>query len=124
MPVFCRRTNRIRRSLKCVIGLTRWRTFLWCRTSCSGWKPARKPRRNSPRFCTELNHPNIGVNFDPANMILYDKGDPVKALHVLAPWMRQVHIKDAKRTKIPGTWGEEVAGRLRRGGLARRFFRR
>jgi len=56
----------------------------------------------------KLNHPNIGVNFDPANMIMYDKGDPVKALHVLAPWIRQVHIKDAKRTKIPGTWGPEV----------------
>ena len=56
----------------------------------------------------KLNHPNIGVNFDPANMILYDKGDPVKALHVLAPWIRQVHIKDARRTKVPGTWGEEV----------------
>jgi sugar phosphate isomerase/epimerase len=55
-----------------------------------------------------LNHPNIGVNFDPANMILYDKGDPVNALHVLAPWIRQVHIKDAKRTKVPLTWGEEV----------------
>lgn len=56
----------------------------------------------------KLNHPNIGVNFDPANMILYDKGDPVKALRTLAPWIRQVHIKDAVRTKVPGTWGEEV----------------
>jgi len=56
----------------------------------------------------KLNHPNIGVNFDPANMIMYDKGDPVKALHILAPWIRQVHIKDARRTKIPGTWGPEV----------------
>ena len=56
----------------------------------------------------KLNHPNIGVNFDPANMIMYDKGDPVKALHTLAPWIRQVHIKDAKRTQIPGTWGPEV----------------
>jgi len=56
----------------------------------------------------KLNHPNIGVNFDPANMIMYDKGDPVKALHTLAPWVRQVHIKDAKRTKVPGTWGQEV----------------
>ena len=56
----------------------------------------------------KLNHPNIGVNFDPANMILYDKGDPVRALHTLAPWIRQVHIKDARRTKVPGTWGEEV----------------
>ena len=56
----------------------------------------------------KLNHPNIGVNFDPANMLLYDKGDPVKALRTLAPWIRQVHIKDAKRTQVPGTWGEEV----------------
>jgi len=56
----------------------------------------------------KLNHRNIGVNFDPANMILYDKGDPVQALSVMAPWVRQVHIKDARRTKIPGTWGEEV----------------
>lgn len=56
----------------------------------------------------KLNHPNIGVNFDPANMILYDKGDPAKALHTLAPWVRQVHIKDAIRTKVPGTWGQEV----------------
>jgi sugar phosphate isomerase/epimerase len=56
----------------------------------------------------KLNHPNIGVNFDPANMLLYDKGDPVKALHTLAPWIRQVHIKDARRTQVPGTWGDEV----------------
>ena len=55
-----------------------------------------------------LNHPNLGVNFDPANLILYGKGDPVAALRVLAPWVRQVHIKDARRTRQPGTWGEEV----------------
>lgn len=55
-----------------------------------------------------VNYRNVGVNFDPANMILYDKGDPVEALRVLAPWLKQVHIKDAVRTKIPGTWGEEV----------------
>ncbi|HWD18402.1 MAG TPA: sugar phosphate isomerase/epimerase family protein [Verrucomicrobiae bacterium] len=56
----------------------------------------------------QLNHPNIYVNFDPANMIMYDKGDPVKALKTLAQWIRQVHIKDAKRTTAPGTWGAEV----------------
>ncbi|GIX50213.1 MAG: hexulose-6-phosphate isomerase [Limisphaera sp.] len=59
-------------------------------------------------FLTRLNRPNLGVNFDPANMILYDKGDPVQALRVLAPWLRQCHLKDARRTRVPGTWGEEV----------------
>jgi L-ribulose-5-phosphate 3-epimerase len=52
--------------------------------------------------------PNVGVNFDPANMILYDKGDPVDAVRVLGPWIRQVHLKDANRTRTPGTWGKEV----------------
>jgi len=60
-------------------------------------------------FFTALNRPDVGVNFDPANMILYDKGDPVEALRVLSPWLRQVHIKDATRTRVPGTWGAEVA---------------
>jgi L-ribulose-5-phosphate 3-epimerase len=59
-------------------------------------------------FLEELNHPSVGVNFDPANMILYDKGDPVEAVRVLAPWIRHLHVKDATRTKQPGTWGSEV----------------
>ena len=57
---------------------------------------------------SKLDCPNVGVNFDPANMILYDKGDPIEALRILQSWIRQVHIKDAKRTRTPGTWGEEV----------------
>jgi len=56
----------------------------------------------------KLKRQNVGVNFDPANMILYDKGDPIAALRTLGRWIRAVHIKDARRTKVPGTWGEEV----------------
>jgi sugar phosphate isomerase/epimerase len=59
-------------------------------------------------FLKKLDRQNVGVNFDPANMILYDKGDPVAALRTLGPWVRQCHLKDAVRTKTPGTWGEEV----------------
>jgi len=60
------------------------------------------------RFLKELNHPAIGVNFDPANMILYDKGNPIEAVKVLAPWIKHIHIKDANQTTKPGTWGAEV----------------
>ncbi len=56
----------------------------------------------------QLAHPNVGVNFDPANMILYGMGDPVSALTELAPWVVQVHVKDARPTHTPGTWGTEV----------------
>ena len=51
---------------------------------------------------------NVGINFDPANMILYGKGDPVAAIPLLAPWIAHVHVKDAIASKTPGTWGEEV----------------
>jgi len=56
----------------------------------------------------ELDRPDVGVNFDPANMILYGMGDPIPSLKQLAPCVRQVHIKDATATNTPGTWGEEV----------------
>ncbi len=59
-------------------------------------------------FLKELGRAAVGVNFDPANMLLYDKGDPIAALRVLSPWLKQCHIKDAKKTRQPGTWGEEV----------------
>ena len=55
-----------------------------------------------------LDRPTLSVNFDPANMVLYDKGDPIDALRTLGPWIGQVHIKDGIRTKVPGEWGEEV----------------
>lgn len=59
-------------------------------------------------FLETLDHSSLGVNFDPANMILYDKGDPIEAVRILAPWIRHIHIKDGVRTKQPGTWGDEV----------------
>ncbi|RPG14789.1 MAG: sugar phosphate isomerase/epimerase [Phycisphaera sp. TMED9] len=56
----------------------------------------------------ELDHENVGVNFDPANMILYGMGDPVDALRLLADHVVQIHAKDAMTTETPGTWGAEV----------------
>jgi sugar phosphate isomerase/epimerase len=60
------------------------------------------------RTLDDLQCPNLKVNFDPANMILYDKDDPVAAVELLGPDIRSVHMKDAIRTKRPGTWGDEV----------------
>jgi len=60
------------------------------------------------RFMTEMNHKAMGVNFDPANMILYGKGKPLEAIEILIPWVRHVHIKDAIASPVPGQWGKEV----------------
>jgi len=56
----------------------------------------------------ELDRPNVGVNFDPANMILYDMGDPVEAIEKLAPRVLQIHIKDALPPLHADSWGEEI----------------
>lgn len=51
---------------------------------------------------------DVGVNFDPANMILYGTSDPTEALRALAPRVRQAHIKDAAWATTRGEWGTEV----------------
>ena len=56
----------------------------------------------------ELRDDDVGVNFDPANIILYGMGDPVEAAATLAPHIRQLHVKDAIPTDVPGEWGTEV----------------
>lgn len=56
----------------------------------------------------ELGEVGVGVNFDPANMILYGSGDPIAALRTLRPFVRQVHLKDAVSAGTPGEWGTEV----------------
>jgi sugar phosphate isomerase/epimerase len=60
------------------------------------------------RTLDDLRCPNLKVNFDPANMLLYDMGDPLRAVELLGPDIRSVHVKDANRPTTPGQWGEEV----------------
>jgi sugar phosphate isomerase/epimerase len=56
----------------------------------------------------QLDRPTAGVNFDPANLLLYGMDEPVGALRALAGRVRQVHVKDARRPRTPGRWGDEV----------------
>jgi len=49
------------------------------------------------KFIQDVDRPNLRINFDPANMILYGTGDPIAALDVLGPLVVSVHAKD-------GTW--------------------
>jgi sugar phosphate isomerase/epimerase len=60
-------------------------------------------------FLHDVQSPNVFINFDPANMILYGLGDPIGAIATLAPFIRHVHVKDATPSAKPGVdWGEEV----------------
>lgn len=60
------------------------------------------------RTLDDLKAPSLKVNFDPANMLLYDMGDPIRAVEILGTDIRSVHAKDARRPTTWGAWGEEV----------------
>ena len=53
-----------------------------------------EPAKVLLRFIEDVDRPNLRINFDPANMILYGTGDPVEALDVLAARVVSVHCKD------------------------------
>ena len=84
----------------------------WIRDECAKYgvtlilESGQETAEDLAKFLAKV--PGVGINLDPANMILYDKGRPMEALRTLRPWIRQIHVKDACRTKVPGTWGDEV----------------
>lgn len=53
-----------------------------------------EPAKVLLQFIEDVNRPNLKINFDPANMILYGTGDPIEALGVLAGRVISVHCKD------------------------------
>ena len=61
------------------------------------------------RFLGDVDRPNLFVNFDPANMVLYGSGEPLEALKKVGQYVKSVHCKDALWSDLPGdTWGSEV----------------
>jgi sugar phosphate isomerase/epimerase len=60
-------------------------------------------------FLNDVGRPNLGINFDPANMILYGTGDPIEALGILGSRVISVHCKDGDWPEPgkPGALGEE-----------------
>ncbi len=60
-------------------------------------------------FLRDVDRPNLRINFDPANMILYGSGDPIEALRTLAPYVVSVHAKDGDwpLAGVPGALGKE-----------------
>jgi sugar phosphate isomerase/epimerase len=59
------------------------------------------------QFIQHVGRDNLGVNFDPANMILYGSGEPIEALGVLGRYVYGAHAKDGTWPKQPGELGEE-----------------
>lgn len=68
-----------------------------------------EPAQTLKHFFMDVGRPNLGINFDPANMILYGTGDPIEALGILAQHVISVHAKDGDwpPKDQPGALGTE-----------------
>jgi len=76
------------------------------------------------RLIQAVDMPNLGINLDPANLILYGKANPIDALDVFGSYVRNIHAKDGLYPTDPMKLGQEVKvgqGRVRFPEFARRL---
>lgn len=60
------------------------------------------------RMFEKIGTDNLGVNLDPANLIMYGKSNPVDALDVFGKYVRGVHAKDGRYPTNGQHLGPEV----------------
>ena len=62
-------------------------------------------------FLDSLGSTGVGVNLDPANLVMVTGDDPVKAVHNLKKYIVHTHAKDGKRlmVKDPANDGNKLA---------------
>ncbi len=65
------------------------------------------------QFLDEIDSPGLGVNLDPANLVMCSEDDPVKAVYTLAKYIVHTHAKDGihlKDSDSPWPWQELPLG--------------
>lgn len=60
------------------------------------------------RLIEDVGTGNLGINLDPANLLMYGKANPVDALEVFGQYVRGVHGKDGKYPTDGYHLGEEM----------------
>ncbi|MBR0459238.1 MAG: sugar phosphate isomerase/epimerase [Victivallales bacterium] len=71
------------------------------------------------RYIEDIGLDNLGINLDPANLLMYGKGNPCDAVEVFGKYVRNLHVKDG----VPPTDGLKL-GREVKPGLGRVDFPR
>ncbi len=60
------------------------------------------------RAILDIGYPNLGINYDTANLIMYGKANPVDAMNLVGPYIRALHAKDGMYPTDPRELGAEV----------------
>jgi len=67
-----------------------------------------EPAESLLRFLEDVARPNLKINFDPANLILYGTSEPIAALKLVGEHVVSCHAKDGNWPAAPGTLGTEM----------------
>jgi sugar phosphate isomerase/epimerase len=59
------------------------------------------------RAIEDIGSPRVGVNFDPANLLMYGKANPQDAMDILGRYVRGFHAKDGDYPSSPRQLGPE-----------------
>ena len=59
------------------------------------------------RLIQDIGTGNVGVNLDPANLLMYGKANPLDALDIIGKYVRGVHAKDGEYPTEPMELGVE-----------------
>lgn len=49
------------------------------------------------KLLADIDEPSVGLNFDPANLLIYDRDDPAVYVNELSQYIKVMHCKDAVR---------------------------
>ena len=60
------------------------------------------------RVIEDIGLDNLGINLDPANLILYGKANPIDSLYLLGKYIRDVHAKDGVYPESGHSFGKET----------------
>lgn len=60
------------------------------------------------RTIIDLGLENVGINLDPANLILYGKANPIDAVEIFGKYVKSIHGKDALWPNRDEVLGKEV----------------
>lgn len=58
-------------------------------------------------FIKDTGMDNVFINFDPANILMYGYGNPVDALKIFGPYVKNMHGKDGCLPTVPHRLGDE-----------------
>ena len=60
------------------------------------------------RLIEDVKMPNLGINFDTANVVLYGKGNPLDSAEIFGKYIKNLHAKDGLYPTNPQKLGMEV----------------